>query len=161
MPLKLRVIISGLIAQYPMGGVVWDYIQYVLGIRKLGHDVYYFEDTGQWPYNPQEGGLAKDCRYNVDYLSNVMSHFGLDKKWAYRFPWKSQWFGLPEGKRNEVIKSADILLNVSGVLAKPQEYCSVKKLVYIDSDPVFTQIKLARGQKDFKKLRNLLNRNKL
>ncbi|MBN2182869.1 MAG: hypothetical protein JW715_13240 [Sedimentisphaerales bacterium] len=152
---KFRIIVTGLIAQYPLGGVVWDYIQYVLGLRRLGQDVYYFEDTQQWPYNPQEGGVAKDCSYNVEYLSNVMSHFGLDENWAYCFPWKSQWFGLTVGKRKEIIESADILINVSGVLAEPQKYRTVKKLVYIDSDPVFTQIKLARGQKDFKKLVNL------
>ncbi len=74
---KLRIIVTGLIAQYPLGGVTWDYFQYVLGLAQLGHDVYYLEDTGQWPYNPQEGGLGKDCDFNVQYLAAVMSRYGL------------------------------------------------------------------------------------
>lgn len=149
---QLRIIVTGLIAQYPLGGVTWDYIQYVLGLSRLGHDIYYLEDTSQWPYNPLEGGVAKDCAFNITYLSEVMTQFGLSNKWAYHCPWKSQWFGLSEIERMDIVKSADLLINVSGTLARPDDYRKIPRMAYIDSDPVFTQVKLARGQKDFKKM---------
>ena len=148
---RLRIIVTGLIAQYPLGGVTWDYFQYVLGLAQLGHEVYYLEDTGQWPYNPVEGGIGKDCDFNVEYLAGIMSRYGLAEQWAYRFPWQSQWFGLSDAKRHEVIQSADLLINISGTLERPEEYRQVRRLAYIDSDPVFTQVKLARGQLDFRK----------
>jgi hypothetical protein len=148
---RLRIIVSGLIAQYPLGGVTWDYFQYVLGLAQLGHEVYYVEDTGQWPYNPIEGGLGKDCDFNVGYLAGIMSRYGLAEQWAYRFPWQSQWFGLSDSTRHEVIRSADLLINISGTLERPEEYRQVRRLAYIDSDPLFTQVKLARGQLDFRK----------
>ncbi|HXH09339.1 MAG TPA: glycosyltransferase family 1 protein [Alphaproteobacteria bacterium] len=148
---ELRVIVTGLIAQYPLGGVTWDYFQYVLGLARLGHDVYYIEDTGQWPYNPQEGGVSKGCEFNVAYLAEIMERYGLGERWAYRFPWQSQWFGLSEAKRCEVVRSADLLINISGTLERPEEYRQARRMVYIDSDPVFTQVKLARGQIDFRK----------
>ena len=147
----LRVIVTGMIAQYPLGGVTWDYLQYVLGLAKLGHDVYYVEDTGQWPYNPLEAGTGKDCVYNVNYLADVMARFGLAKRWAYCFPWHNQWFGLSDTKRRAVFKSADVVINVSGTLQRPRDYRHISRLVYIDSDPIFTQVKLARGQEDFRK----------
>jgi hypothetical protein len=143
---RLRIIVTGLMAQYPLGGVTWDYVQYPIGLAKLGHDVYYFEDTGQWPYDPRAGGLAKEPDFNVAYLAGVMAGFGLEDRWAYRFPWQSQWFGLSEARRREVVRSADLLINVSGTLERPAEYRSVRRLAYIDSDPMFTQIKLAQGQ---------------
>jgi hypothetical protein len=152
MKTRLRIIVTGLIAQYPLGGVTWDYFQYVLGLARLGHDVYYFEDTGQWPYHPVEGGVGQGCALNVEYLADVMLRFGLADRWAYQFPWQSQWFGLPDSKRREVIRSADLLINVSCSLARPEEYREVRRLAYIDSDPVFTHVKLARGQADFRKL---------
>jgi hypothetical protein len=130
-------------------------VQYVLGLARLGHDVYYLEDTGQWPYNPVEGGLGKDCAFNVTYLADLMARFGLAGRWAYRFPWQSQWFGLSDAQRGDVIRSADLLINISGTLERPEEYRQVRRLVYIDSDPVFTQVKLARGQADFRKLVDL------
>jgi hypothetical protein len=148
---KLRIIVSGLIAQYPLGGVSWDYLQYVLGLARLGHDVYYLEDTGLWPYNPLEGGVSEGCTYNVEYLNSIMSRFGLGDRWAYRFPHESQWFGIPKQERESLITSADLLINVSASLQNIEEYRKVKRLVYVDTDPVFTQIKLAKGQADFHK----------
>lgn len=148
-PDKLRIIVSGYLAQYPLGGVAWDYVQYVLGLAKLGHDVFYLEDTHQWPFSPTTGGVAKDCEENVVYLRRLMDSFGLGERWAYRFPWESQWFGLSERRRQEVLKTADCLINVSGSLGKPWEYRNIPRLIYIDSDPVFTQIKLAKGQAEF------------
>jgi len=149
---SLRIIVTGLIAQYPLGGVTWDYFQYVLGLVRLGHDVYYLEDTGQWPYNPMEEGITKSCEFNVKYIADLMSRFSLSNKWAYRFPWKSQWFGLSDKERKAVIKSADLLINISGTLEFPENYRQVQRMAYIDSDPVFTQVKLARDQKDFRKM---------
>jgi hypothetical protein len=135
-----------------LGGVSWDYVQYVVGLKRLGHDVYYLEDTGQWPFNPIEGGIAKDCRFNVAYLASLMKRFDLENNWAYRFPWHAQWFGISDGKRQELINSADLLINVSGTLERPDEYRTIPVMIYIDSDPVFTQIKLARGQQDFRRM---------
>jgi len=152
---RLRIVVTGLIAQYPLGGVTWDYVQYAAGLARLGHDVYYVEDTGQWPYNPAEGGLGKDCAFNVAYLAGVMERFDLVDRWAYRFPWHSQWFGMSDARRNGAIASADLLINVSGTLARPEEYGAARRLAYIDSDPVFTQVKIARGQHDLRRMIDL------
>ncbi len=147
-----RVIVSGLIAQYPMGGVVWDYVQYAAGLAALGCDVYYLEDTGTWPYNPVEGGVSKSCDYNLAVLKHALDHFGLGERWAYFFPETRTWHGLSDAKRREVLATADLLINVSGTLARPQDYRSVRRLAYIDSDPVFTQVKLARGETQLARL---------
>src|SRR5512147_1502070 len=42
----MRAIVTGMIASYPLGGVVWDYGQYALGLEELGFEVFYLEDTG-------------------------------------------------------------------------------------------------------------------
>jgi hypothetical protein len=151
---RLRIIVSGLIGQYPLGGVAWDYLQYVLGLARLGHDVYYLEDTGQWPYSPEEKGVSKGYEFTVRYLDGLMTSFGLGQRWAYRFPWGPLWFGLPDARRDQVLAGADLVINVSGVLERPVEYrqhAPRARFAYIDSDPVFTQVKLARGQQDFRR----------
>ncbi len=148
---SLRIVVSGLVAQYPLGGVTWDYVQYPVGLATLGHDVYYIEDTGQWPYNPLEGGISRNCDFNVEYLARAMDQFGLAGRWAYRFPWEGEWFGLSDAKRRDIIGTADLVINVSGSLERPEEYRGTGRLAYVDSDPVFTQIKLAKGQADFER----------
>jgi hypothetical protein len=151
----IRVVVTGLIAQHPLGGVTWDYLQYVLGLRRLGHETYYIEDSGAWPY-ALDGGLTGDdfavgdCSANIAYLAKVMRRFGLEDRWAYRCPINGNWVGLSYVARRDVIESADLLLNVSSTVLRPDEYRVIPRLAFIDSDPVFTQIKLARGQKDFR-----------
>jgi len=153
---RLRIVVTGLIAQHPtLGGVTWDYLQYVLGLAELGHDVFYFEDSGEWPYNLDGGPsgddwVARDPVTTVAPLAKLFERFGLADRWAYRFPLgEGRWFGLSKPSREEVMKSADLLLNVSGTLEHPAHYRSVRRMAYIDSDPGFTQVKLALGQKDF------------
>jgi hypothetical protein len=142
-----RAIVSGLIAQHcRLGGVAWDYLNVVLGLHALGYEVFYIEDSGEWPYSLDgsdwEGSIAPECTENVSKLSSTLDAFGLGDRWSYRFPLTGEWFGLSDTKRNQVIKTAEVLLNVSGTLDRPQDYRAVQKLVYIDTDPAFTQIAL-------------------
>lgn len=145
---KLRIIVTGLIAQHPsLAGVAWDYLQYVVGLSRLGHDVYYLEDSGEWPYRfetPDQDGswIAHDPTPNLHHLQRTLARFGLGDRWMYRFPIQPRWYGLSEGRRKDVIASADLLLNVSGTLDRPEDYRSVPRLAYIDTDPGFTQVKL-------------------
>ncbi len=148
---SLRIVVTGLIAQHPrLGGVAWDYVQYPAALHRMGHDVYYVEDSGEWPYRIDGGPtgndwIARDPAANVKHLAAVMERFGLGERWAYRFPIEPRWYGLADARREEVLNSADLLLNVSGTLEHPSEYRRAKRLAYIDSDPVFTQVKLAKA----------------
>src|SRR5215207_7585207 len=148
---SLRIVVTGSIAQYPLGGMTWHYLQYVLGLARLGHDVYYVEDTGAACYDPARGELTSECRASVDYLERLMARFGLAERWAYRCALRLQWFGLPDAQRRLVIDSADLLLNVSGMLERPWEYRRIWRLAYIDTDPVFNQIKFAQGHSAFRR----------
>ena len=146
---SLRIVVTGLIAQHPsLAGMTWHYLQYLAGLKQLGHDVWYFEDSGEWPYTLDGGTtgqdwVARDGAANIEHLDRVMTRFGLGDRWAYRLATSSEWFGLAPITRREVMQSADLLLNVSGSLERPEEYAATIRAAYIDSDPVFTQIKFA------------------
>jgi hypothetical protein len=45
-------VLAGIIARYPFGGVTWCSLMYLLGLRDLGHEVFYVEDTGECIYDP-------------------------------------------------------------------------------------------------------------
>jgi hypothetical protein len=151
---RLRIVATGLIAQHRLlGGVTWFYLQYLTGLARLGHDVYYLEDSGEWPYNTDGGPTgdqwaAVDPKPTVDHLASVMNQYGFAGKWAYRFAPESTWFGMTQSEMEDVLKSSDLLLNVSGTLENPEEYRKARKSVYVDTDPVFTQVAYARGDED-------------
>lgn len=145
-----RVIVTGLIAQHRwMGGVAWDYLNVLIGFKQLGYDVYYFEDSGEWPYllEPANGSWIGDCPVPIiKHLNKTLAAFELKDKWAYRYPITGKWYGITNEMRKDVISTADMLINVSGTLERPEEYRIIKRLIYIDTDPVFTHIRLLNAK---------------
>lgn len=139
----MRIVVTGLIASYPLGGVAWDYLQYVQGLQQLGHQVCYLEDTGQWVYNPELKSFTEDCSLNLRYLENVLASVKpvapLD--WCYRSP-RGEYLGLSEHEIEDVCNHADLLINVSGSCWLRERYQGCPKKLYIDTDPLYTQYKL-------------------
>jgi hypothetical protein len=140
----MRIIVTGLIGQYAFGGVTWDYIQYALGFRALGHDVWYLEDTGAWAYDPVKMEPSADCSHNTAYLARVMEQFGMGDRWIYRNVADEKYHGVASASEAEkIISSADVLANVSGACWLRDETSRIPMKLFLDGDPMFTQIGLA------------------
>jgi hypothetical protein len=138
----MRIIVTGLVGQYAFGGVAWDYLQYVQGFRQLGHDVFYLEDTETWPYDPINNTISADCSYNVNYLRGVMDQLGLSGRWIYRSAPDASYHGLTEAEAQAVFAGAELFVNVSGSGWLRPEYRRIGRKIFIDSDPMFTQVGL-------------------
>jgi len=133
-----------LIGQYAFGGVTWDYIQYALGFRALGHDVWYLEDTSTWAYDPVKMEPSADCSHNTAYLGRVMEKFGMGDRWIYRNGADETYHGVANAAEAEkIIASADVLANVSGACWLRPETAAIPLKLFLDGDPMFTQIGLA------------------
>ena len=87
----MRIVVGGLIATYPLGGVAWDYAQYAAGFQRLGHDVLYLEDTGHWLYDAVNQTYTDDATHNSEYLAGVMRQFGLGEHCSMRDPKYRCW----------------------------------------------------------------------
>src|SRR5204862_7628286 len=95
--------------------MAWMHMQIAVGLRRLGHDVYYFETTSAWPYDPLRQTCVPDSDYAVPYLQRVAETFGLGKRWAYRRSYADkEWFGLPRARAEELLAHADAVLNIAG-----------------------------------------------
>ena len=138
----MRIIVTGLLGQYAFGGVTWDYIQYLLGFRALGHDVWYLEDSGAWPYDPVQQTVTDDCTYNVNYLREMMSEFGFGDRWIYRNGADGKFHGAGEAAARDLIKNGDLLVNVSSAGWLKDYDFGVKHQMFIDGDPMFCQVSL-------------------
>jgi glycosyl transferase family 1 len=136
----LRIAVTGLAATFPFGGVFWDYFQYVLGLRRLGHDVLYIEDTGKWCYDPIGQTFRESGEINAAYLEREIARLDpeLVQRWFYR-----DGIGRTYGRAwKEVVdfcRSADLFLHISGSCLMRDEYFAASRVVLIDSDPFYTQ----------------------
>jgi hypothetical protein len=143
---KHTIIVVGTMASDPYAGMAWMHMQITAGLRRLGHDVYYFEVTSTWPYDPVRNTRVDDTEYAVPYLARVAESFGLGDRWAYRASFADgQWYG-PSSTRAEILlANADAVLNVAGATHFSQEGLEVRRLVYYGTDPVYHEIGFANG----------------
>jgi len=139
----VRIVVTGLIATYPVGGVAWDYVQYVHGLAALGHDVTYLEDTGQWVYSPAQQTFTAEYADNLAHLRRVLRRDdGGVHPFAFRDP-SGALHGMSEEELRRHCREADLFLNVSGCCWLRDEYRGRGVAAYIDTDPCYSQAKLA------------------
>ncbi len=138
----MKIVVTGLVATYPLGGVAWDYLAYVDGFRRLGHQVFYLEDTGGWLYDPVARTFTDRIERNLRFLDSGLRSVGLEEGcWAVRAP-----DGTYHGRARDAVltacRTADLLLNVSGSCWLREEYRGARCHAYLDSDPGYSQSKL-------------------
>jgi hypothetical protein len=140
---KLRILVLGYIVRGPLGGLAWHHLQYVMGLARLGHDVWFLEDSDDYPacYDPQRNVTDTDPTYGLAFATDVFGRVGLGERWAYYDAHAERWHGPAGGKARALAGTAEILLNLSGVNPLRPWLGSVPQRAFIDTDPVFTQIK--------------------
>jgi hypothetical protein len=140
----MRVVVTGLVATYPVGGVAWDYLQYAEGFRRLGCDVFYVEDTGQWFYDPAAGTFVVDARAGAHWLAAAIDDLapGLAGRWSVRAP-DGTVHGQDMAAVRRACTGADLFLNVSGASRLRDEHAGARVLAYVDTDPGYSQARAA------------------
>jgi hypothetical protein len=108
-----------MVAQYPMGGIAWDYLQYVIGLAYLGHDVFYYEDTWCWPYHPRENRMTDDPSYSAGFSKDFFQRYAPDlaEHWHYLHLHDAS-YGMSRHAFNALARTADLFINISGASAQ-------------------------------------------
>lgn len=140
----LTVVAMGYLVRCPIGGMAWHHLQYMMGLARLGHDVYFLEDSGDDPwacYDPARGVTDADPTYGLGFATRVFRRVGLDERWAYHDALHGVWHGPAAGKMLEILDRADVLLNLSGANPLRPWVRTIPVRVFVDTDPVFTQLR--------------------
>jgi hypothetical protein len=135
---KLTIFLSGMIAADPFqGGATWAVLQYLLGFRQLGHDVYFIEPLLEKSVQPAGSLLAQST--NAAYFRQVVQRFGLKHHSALFRPGTREIVGLPYDQLCDVARRANVLVNISGMLTDEPLTSPIPRRVYLDLDPAFNQ----------------------
>ena len=138
----------GAAGRMPFAGLAWETLHYLEGFRRLDHDVYYIEDTGDWPYDPAREAITEDCRYTVNYLARLMKWCGLPDRWAYRArAQEGRIYGLSESQFKDTFQHADALINLTGATILHDEHLDVPIRVLLQTDPGAGEIRVAKGDR--------------
>ena len=142
----MKIVFAGIIARYPFGGVTWCSLMYLLGLRALGHEVLYIEDTGECVYDPEQNAIALDPSYGTRYIHDALAPFDLADRWSF-VNYDETYHGQSRSSVREYCSDADLFIDLSGgSWFWRDEYAAIPKRVFVDSDPVFTQLAIAKGE---------------
>lgn len=144
---RLRIVVLGALGQMPFAGVAWQVLHYLEGFRRLGHDVSYVEDTGNWPYDPDLETVTDDATGAVRRLRGLLSAFGFGDCWAFfNAAHPGELHGMPTGQLVSRLGRADVLVNLSGATVLGPAHLRVPTRIYLETDPVTPQIEIDEGR---------------
>jgi hypothetical protein len=141
---RKRIVVMGFMGSMPIAGVIWQHIHYLVGLQRLGHDVYYIEDSARLPYNPQTFEVTDEFGYAARILNQLAREFGFEHRWAYcaRYLPAKPTAGLRLPKIQQLYREADAILNVCGTQEFNDDLLKSDSILYIESDPGVEQIKV-------------------
>jgi hypothetical protein len=145
---KGKIIVFGILFWYPLAGVTYQFLHYLIGLRKLGYDVYYVEDSGRWIYDPVLNDLSPDVTGNLKMVVPYLQAHGFGDRWAFRgnYP-DGKCYGMTEAQILQLYQDADGFLNVTGAQEIRDEHRAIKRRIYVESDPFASQVKVAQGHR--------------
>lgn len=145
---RKRVVVMGFMAGCPIAGVVWQHIHYIVGLQRLGHEVYYIEDSARLPYDPSTGNVADDFSYALKNLARLAAQFGFEDRWAFcaRYLPDQPCSGMSIAKVRDLYRTADAILNVCGTQELNDDLLASERILYVESDPGVEQIRVDKGE---------------
>lgn len=142
----MRLVLLGLMGQSPFGGQAWMHLNWMRGFQRLGHEVWYIEDTTAWPYDPVVNTISNEGTYAVGHIARCMERIGLKDRWAYRLANRpDKTWGLSGAQIRELYRSCDALINVTGGTDLFEEHLAAPLRIYLETDPVTVELRLANG----------------
>jgi hypothetical protein len=143
---KGKIIVFGILFWYPLAGVTYQFLQYLTGLRRLGYDPYYIEDSGRWVYDPRSDDLTGDASGNVRTIASILEAHGCEGRWAFRGNYPGgQCYGMTEAALLQLYRDADAFLNITGAQEIREEHMTCPRRIYVETDPVAFQVRVAQG----------------
>ena len=145
-PHRGTLVVWGLLGSMPFGGMVWQALHYLVGLRRLGFDVWYVEDSDRYVYNLDEEALTFEIQDNAKRLESCLDMVGLKDRWVFRMPRRNTCRGVLDfGGLNKLYRRADAVINLCGAQEPLAHHEGIRKLIYVETDPVVSQVNVAKG----------------
>lgn len=147
---KPIAVVAGVIAnKYLNGGAVWTRLNWALGLRQLGLEVYFLEQIKSENCHDFQGEITDfHSSSNLAYFEQVTRDFDLADSAALILDEGSKTSGLTPAELDDLATDSDVLINITGHLRLREFLNSPACKVYIDLDPGFTQFWYRSGLLD-------------
>ena len=153
---KGKIILASYLVRFPVGGYAWQAAHYLLGLQSLGYDVWFYEDTDHYnlAYNPQTQEFAPSYNYGIKAAGTFLERIGFGDRWCFIDSVTGVKHGPGAALISDLMREAELVINIAGVNRIGTERRSGRRSIFIDLDPVYTQLRLVNGDET---LRAILN----
>jgi hypothetical protein len=139
-----KIVLLGMMTKMPVAGVVWQTVHYLLGLRRLGFDVFYVEEHARTPSMFLNTETDDGSTKAAAFIAAVMRKFdiGPDRWCFHALHEKGGCHGMSHSQLLEAYREAALLINLHGGTQPLPEHYATNRLVYLETDPVQLQIEL-------------------
>ena len=144
-----RVVVLGMMTKIPVPGVVWQTVHYLVGLERLGFEVFYVEAHARTPSMLMQAPDEDVSHTAARFIESVMRRFGFEHRWAFHALHDGdQCYGMSREELQRVYRSAALIVNLHGSTRPLPEHVAAGTLVYIETDPGLLQVELAENRSD-------------
>ncbi len=139
---SMRIIVGASLSIPPYSpGRAWHRLQYLRGLQKLGHDVYFVEELSPESCLDRRGQqVGFDEGVNRELFHATLEPYGLMERACLIYGRGEVTLGLSRNCLASLSKTTDLLINWSGHITSDFILGEVKRRAFLDLDPVFTQV---------------------
>ena len=142
-----KIVLLGMLTRIPVAGVAWLVGQYANGFQRLGYDVYYVEAHARTPHMFVENDMGTDGA--ARYIEGVARRFGFEDRWAFQALHEDgRCLGMSAEELDRLYRDAALIINMHGGTLPLPEHAATDRLVYMGTDPVATELKAHRGERE-------------
>jgi hypothetical protein len=146
----LRVVLGAMTSIPPFSaGIAWSWMNLAEGLRRLGHDVWYVEEVEpSWCVDRRGRSCSFERSLNRELFVELVERFELRGRASQVYNLGEATSGVSFRRLLAGVRGADVLLNMAGHVKSEAILDSVRHRVYVDQDPVFTQLWSAEYEAD-------------
>jgi hypothetical protein len=146
---KKKIVLLGMMTRMPVAGAIWGTMHYLVGLQRLGYDIYYVEAHAKTPYMLMENENDDSSARAAAFLDRLMRRFDLSGHWAFHaLHDDGRCYGMTETQLNQLYNSAALIINHHGATVPRPEHSATKRLIYLETDPVELEIGLYEGNQE-------------
>ncbi|HEV3410525.1 MAG TPA: hypothetical protein VG095_09525 [Chthoniobacterales bacterium] len=146
LPRQPIIVLLGMMTRMPVGGVIWQTMHYLVGLQRLGFDVYYAEDHGVHPamFTNQEDPDGGDKA--AAFIARTLEELDLGSRWSYH-AWhgEERYYGIGKSAIEAAMRRAEAVINLHGGTIPRPEHRAGGALIYLETDPVAPEVELFNG----------------
>ena len=137
----MKIVIGSVISRYPcVAGSVWNRLHFAVGLRRLGHEVFFVEELAPEACVDVDGERAPfEGSANRQLFGRLVAGFGFDGRACQIYDGGAATAGLTLDALRAHLPGA-LLVNMSGHVRHEAVLGSVARRAYVDQDPVYTQL---------------------